>query len=97
MFVQVAVYKVGRGNLAELRSRVDSGPAEVMKTVPGFAEYFAFDAGDRVVASVSVFEDENGLREAEKRLEEWVAETMEIFEISPESLSEGPLFARSSR
>lgn len=97
MFVQVAHYKLGRGSVQELRPRVASGPPEVMKIVPGFIDYYAFDAGNGVVASVAVFEDEAGLREAEEKLEGWVAETIEMFHISPEHLSEGTTFASTTQ
>ncbi len=56
----------------------------------------AFDAGDGVVASVSVFEDRAGLEETERRLEGWIEETVERFNIEPGAVSEGPAFATSA-
>ncbi len=93
MYVQVAHYKLGSGTVEDLRSRVEEGPVKVMPGVPGFVTYYAFDAGDGVVASVSVFEDRAGLEEAERRLEGWIEETVERFKISPGDVSEGAVFA----
>jgi hypothetical protein len=47
------------------------------------------------VASVSVFEDRAGLEEAERRLEGWIEETVERFNIEPAAVSEseGTVFA----
>ena len=93
MYVQVAHYKLGRGSAGELRSRVKQGPVKVMAEVPGFVDYYAFDAGGGMVASVTVFADRSGLEEAEGRLGEWIEETISEFDISPGDVSEGEVFA----
>ena len=95
MYVQVAHYKLGTGSVADLRSRVEQGPMKVMAKVPGFVDYYAFDAGGGVVASVNVFTDRSGLEEAERRLGEWIEQTIADFDISPGELSEGEVFASS--
>jgi hypothetical protein len=64
-----------------------------MREIAGFVDYYAFDAGDGVVASVSVFEDRAGVEEAERRLAGWIEETVEHFDISPGEVSEGDVFA----
>jgi hypothetical protein len=93
VYVQVAHYKLGHGSVEELRSRVEQGPVRVMTEVPGFVDYYAFDAGDGVVASVNVFADRSGLEEAERRLGEWIEQTISAFDISPGEVSEGEVFA----
>jgi hypothetical protein len=40
MYVQVAHYELGRGSVAELRSRVEQGPVKLMAEVPGFVDYY---------------------------------------------------------
>jgi hypothetical protein len=99
MYVQVAQYKLGKGTVEELRPRVEQGPVKAMAQVPGFVDYFAFEAGAGAVASVAVFADRSGLEEAEGRLSEWVEQTISDFDISPGVVSEGEVFAstRSSR
>lgn len=93
MYVQVAHYRLGTGAVEELRARVEAGPVRQMREMPGFVDYYAFDAGDGVVASVSVFQDRASLEEAERRLEGWIEETVERFNIEPAAVSEGPVFA----
>ncbi len=93
MYVQVARYKLGSGTVEGLRSRVEEGPVQVMREVPGFVDYYAFDVGGGVVASVSVFEDQASLEEAERRLESWIEETVRRFGILPGEVSEGEVFA----
>lgn len=93
MFVQVAHYTLGRGSVDELRARVEQGPAKVMAESPGFVSYQAFDAGDGLVASVAVFQTEQQMRDVEEKLEAWIGETIEAFDITPGHMSEGPVFA----
>lgn len=93
MYVQVAQYKLGAGSAEDLRPRVEEGPVRVMSELPGFVDYYAFDAGDGVVASVSVFTDRSGVEEAERSLAEWIEATLPALDISPRGLSEGEVFA----
>jgi hypothetical protein len=93
MYVQVASYRLGRGSVEQLTDRVREGPLKAMREVPGFVDYYAYDAGEGVVASVTVFEDRNGVEEAERRLADWIGQTITEFEISPGEASEGEVFA----
>ena len=93
MYVQVAHYRLGTGSPEQLRERVEEGPVRTMREIPGFVDYYAFDAGDGVVASVSVFDDRGGSEEAERRLAGWIEETVGQFDISPGEVSEGDVFA----
>ena len=93
MYVQVAHYALGAGSVEDLRSRVEEGPVTVMGEVPGFVDYYAFDAGHGVVASVSVFAERSGLEEAERRLAEWIEATVSALDISPGEVNEGEVFA----
>jgi hypothetical protein len=93
MFVQVAHYKLGTGTVEDLRPRVEEGPMQVMGDVPGFVNYYAFDAGGGVVASVSVFADRSASEEVEQRLADWIQKTVAELDISPGDVSEGEVFA----
>jgi hypothetical protein len=46
-----------------------------------------------VVASVSAFADRSGLEEAERRLADWIEETVGTLDISPGEVSEAEVFA----
>jgi hypothetical protein len=93
VYVQVAQYRLARGSVAELADRAGTGPLRAMPDVPGFIAYYAFQAGDDMVASVSVFEDAAGVQEAERRLADWVERTVAEFQISPGEVREGEVFA----
>jgi hypothetical protein len=94
MYVQVASYRLGSGSVADLATRIEEGNLPVVESVPGFAAYYAFDAGDGVVASVLVFDSRSGVEEAERRLAGWIEETVEEFHVTPLDVLEGEGIAR---
>lgn len=83
MCVQVASYRLGSGSTADLARRIEDGNLPVVREVPGFIAYYGFEAGDSVVASVSVFADKSGVEEAERRLADWIGSTVAEFEVTP--------------
>ena len=93
MYVQVAHYRLGAGSVQQLADDVREGPLKVMREVPGFVEYYAFDTGGGLVASVTVFESQGGVEEADRRLSAWVEATIAKFDISPGEATEGAVFA----
>jgi hypothetical protein len=96
MYIQVASYRLGSGSIDELVRRIEEGNLPVVRTVPGFLAYHAFDAGDRVVASVLLFESRSGVEEAEKRLAEWIEKTVDEFDVEPLDVREGTVIVSSA-
>lgn len=94
--VQVASYRLGSGSTAELARRIEEGNVPVVRAVPGFVSYHAFEAGEGIVASVLVFESQSGIDEAERRLSGWIENTMDEFEVEPLAVLEGDVFASSA-
>jgi hypothetical protein len=93
MYVQVASYRLGSGSTAELSRRIEESNLPVVRSVPGFVGYYAFKAYDGVVASVLLFESRSGVEEAEKRLADWIEQTVEQFEVTPLAVLEGDVIA----
>jgi hypothetical protein len=96
VYVQVASYRIGSGTTPELVERIEEGNIPVVREVPGFVAYYAFDAGEGVATSVSIFEDKAGVEEAEARLGSWIEQTMQEFEVTPLDVLEGDVIARSA-
>ena len=53
---------------------VDESFVPLLEHVPGFISYYWVDAGDGVMASMSVYEDQAGADESVRIAQEWVAE-----------------------
>ena len=74
MYATVRQYE-GITDPAELTKQVQETFLPLQKDIPGFVSYYFVDvgeAGGRMV-SVSVFENEEGAQESNRRAAEWVA------------------------
>ncbi len=59
MYASVRRYKMEPSQVDELIRRVDEGFVPIVCEAPGFITYYVLDAGDGVVASINIFEDQN--------------------------------------
>jgi hypothetical protein len=55
---------------------VNQGFVPIISTAPGFVAYYVVDAGNDVVASVSVFQDQSGADESNRMAADWVKENL---------------------
>ena len=76
MYVSIRRYKTTPSAAHELARRVNKGFLPIISKVPGFVAYYTVDAGNDVVASVSVFEDEAGAEESNRMAADWVKENI---------------------
>ena len=60
----------------EIFRRVDAGFVPIISQSPGFVAYYAIDAGDGAVASITIFEDQAGAEESNRRAADWVKENL---------------------
>jgi|SRR5215216_4833444 len=64
------------GSVDEVLRRVHEGFIPIIMDAPGFLAYYALDSGSGTVTSVSVFEDEAGAEESNRRAADWVGENL---------------------
>jgi len=67
----------------------EGGFASILSKAPGFIAYYAVDAGDGVVASISVFEDQTGAEESNKMAAGWVKENLATHLPNPPQITAG--------
>lgn len=85
MYASIRRYKTTPGSVDELVQRVNQGFVPLVSRAPGFVGYFVLDAGDDVVASVSIFQDQAGAQESNRLAADWVKENIaSLFEGQPE-------------
>jgi hypothetical protein len=70
MYASIRRYKTT--SVDELIRRVQAGFLPLISNAPGFVAYYGVDAGDGVVASVSIFETQAGAEESNRLAAEWV-------------------------
>ena len=76
MYASIRRYKTTPGAAADLARRVNQGFVPIISKAPGFVAYYVVDAGNDVVASVSVFQDQAGAEESNRMAAGWVKENI---------------------
>jgi len=61
----------------------------LLEEVPGFIAYYWIDAGDGVMASLSVYEDQNGADKSVELARAWVRENAAELIPNPPQITEG--------
>jgi len=78
---------------AEAGRRVEEGFVPLIKDISGFVTYYWLDAGDGLMASTSVFEDQAGADESNERAADWVRENLASLLPNPPQITEGEVVA----
>ncbi len=77
----------------EAGRRVQQEFIRILRDVPGFVAYYWVDAGDGVMLSTSVFQDEAGEEESTTRAAEFVHENLEPLLPNPPQITAGHVVA----
>ncbi len=72
MHVTIRRYQLDPDWVDLLLRRVNEEFVPMIRDAPGFLAYYALDAGDGTVASVSVFESQAGAEESNRMAADWV-------------------------
>lgn len=89
MYASIRRYKTTPGGAAELARRVNQGFVPMISTAPGFVAYYVVDAGNDVVASVSVFQDQAGVDESNRMAADWVKENIAALVVGAPEITAG--------
>lgn len=69
----------------------------LLENVPGFVAYYWVDAGEGVMASLSVFEDKAGADRSVEVAHEWIVENAPNLFPNPPQVTEGLVVASDTR
>ncbi len=72
MHVTIRRYQLDPDWVDLLLRRVNEEFVPMIRDAPGFLAYYALDAGNGTVASVSVFESQAGAEEANRMVADWI-------------------------
>jgi len=92
MYAAVRRYE-GIVNDAEAGRLVGESFVALLEQVPGFIAYYWIDAGDGVMASLSLFENQEGADQSVEIAHAWVAENAPTLFPNPPRVTEGPVVA----
>lgn len=89
MYSSIRRYKTSPGAAGELAQRVKEGFVPIISQAPGFLAYYLVDAGNDVVATVSVFEAQSGAEESNRMAAAWVKENIAALLPNPPEITAG--------
>jgi hypothetical protein len=93
MHVAIRRYQLDPGSVDELLRRVNEGFIPILKDTPGFLAYYALDSGGGMVTSVSVFEDQAGAEESNRKATDWVGHNLASLVQNPPEIITGEVGA----
>ena len=96
MYATVRRYE-GVTDPSEAGRRVNEGFLPLISKVPGFVAYYWVDAGAGVMISTSVFQDQSGAEESNKRAADYVRENLASLLPKPPQITAGEVVAGASR
>jgi hypothetical protein len=92
MYAVVRRYE-GVTDPAEAGRRVQDGFVGILREVPGFVAYYWVDAGDGVMYSTSIFQDQAGEEESTNRAADYVRAHLESLLPNPPHVTAGHVVA----
>ncbi len=94
MYVAIRRYQLeDPGSVGEVLRRATEGFIPIIKDAPGFLAYYGLDSGGGTVTSVSVFEDQAGADESNRRAAGWVEENLASMLPNPPEIISGEVGA----
>jgi hypothetical protein len=85
MYISIRRYQVDIHSVDEIVQRVEAEFVPIIRQAPGFIAYYAIDAGGGVVASISIFRDQAGAEESNRRAAGWVKMVGPLFPGAPQT------------
>jgi hypothetical protein len=89
MYVAVRQYQTKAGSIDELARRAQQGFVPLMSQVPGFVAYYGVDAGNNVIVTISIFQDQAGAEESNRRAADWVKQNLAELVQGPPEITAG--------
>ena len=81
MFVSIRTYRIGNGSVDEMMHRVDVGLADAFAQEEGFIGYEVAQIGERMIASITTFSEQEQADASNELAAAWVAEELADFDI----------------
>ena len=89
MYASIRRYKTSPGAAAEIAQRVNQGFVPIISQAPGFVAYYVVDAGNDLVASVSLFQNQAGSEESNRMAAGWIKENIASLFSGPPEITAG--------
>lgn len=98
MYMSIRRYEgVPPESIREITRIVEQGFLAIISQAPGFVAFYTMDAGDGVIASVSIFESQAGAEESNRLAADYIRENMARFIPNPPQVTAGKLLNYKTR
>jgi hypothetical protein len=95
MHAVIRRYKVRLGTVASAAQHAESSLLPQMNQLPGFVAYYLLDAGDSVLASISVCETREGADAAAALAADWFRSDWPSFKVIPPEITDGEVLVHA--
>jgi hypothetical protein len=89
MHVTIRRYKINTDDLSAIAATAQRGFVPILESSPGFVAYYGVDSGHNTITTISVFEDQAGADESNRRAAAWVKENLAQYVEGPPEVSSG--------
>jgi quinol monooxygenase YgiN len=93
MHVVIRHYRIDPGSVDEVTRQVREGFIPIIKDAPGFLAYYALEAGNGEIATVSVFEDRAGAVRSIRLAADWIRQNLASLLPNPPEIISGEVGA----
>lgn len=97
MFAAIRRYRVKPGRMDEVVRRVDEEFLEIVSKADGFVSYYALDAGEDNLVSISVFLDEAGAEESNGLASKWAKDRISQLVDGPAEVMAGQVMVHGGQ
>jgi hypothetical protein len=96
MYATIRRYE-GATDPRETGRRVNEGFVPIISQIPGFVALYLVDAGGGVMISTSVFEDQSGAEESNRRAADYVRQNLAQLLPNPPQITVGEVVAHKAK
>jgi len=99
MYASVRQYTITSGHekVDEAAQEVQAGLGPLISKAPGFVAYYVLDAGNNVVAAISIFESKGAADTADGMVADWIKQHLTQFVSSPPKVIEGEVITQQAK
>ncbi|MBV7330743.1 hypothetical protein KFU94_21370 [Chloroflexi bacterium TSY] len=95
MYTSIRRYDgIGADTVEEILKRAQEGFVPILSAQAGFVGYYVIDAGDGVIATISVFEDQAAAEKSNEAAASWVKEQLAELVPNPPQITAGETILR---
>jgi hypothetical protein len=99
MYASVRQYAITSGHekVDKAVQEVQAGLGPMISKAPGFVAYYVLDAGNNVMAAISLFESKAAADTADGMVADWIKRHLTQFVASPPEVLEGEVIAQQAK